>query len=254
MKRFCLREFVIFGLRQAESCMFGGAMLVGIMASKAVWQPEWQMARYDFLFFYALSIQALFIAFRLETWEEAKVIAVFHVVGTIMELFKTHMGSWIYPEPNLIRIAGVPLFSGFMYSAVGSYMARVWRIFGFRFENYPPKTATIWLSAAIYINFFTHHYVTDLRYVLFAASAWLFGRVAVLFRPAKTYYRMNLLLGFFLVAFFIWLAENIGTSSAAWIYPSQVAAWHIVPLSKLGSWLLLMIISFVLVSLLHRED
>ena len=52
--------------------------------------------------------------------EEAKVILAFHLVGTAMELFKTHMGSWEYPEPSLLRIGGVPLFSGFMYAAVGS--------------------------------------------------------------------------------------------------------------------------------------
>jgi hypothetical protein len=42
------------------------------------------------------------------------VILIYPVVGTVMELFKTHMCSWTYPEPALIRIAGVPLFSGFM--------------------------------------------------------------------------------------------------------------------------------------------
>jgi len=37
-----------------------------------------------------------------------------------------------------LRIMGVPLFSGFMYACVGSYMARVWRIFDFRFDRFPP--------------------------------------------------------------------------------------------------------------------
>ena len=66
-----------------------------------------------------------------------------------------------------------------------------------------------------------------------------------------------LLLGFFLVALFIWLAENIGTFANAWTYPDQRAGWHMVGLAKLGSWYLLMIISFVLVSLVHgirRDD
>jgi len=30
------------------------------------------------------------------TFEEAKVILVFHIVGTVMEVFKTHVGSWVY--------------------------------------------------------------------------------------------------------------------------------------------------------------
>ena len=65
---------------------------------------------------------------------EAKVILMFHAVGTVMEIFKTSAGSWIYPEANLLRIGGVPLFTGFMYAAVGSYLARVWRLFDFRFR------------------------------------------------------------------------------------------------------------------------
>ena len=76
--------------------------------------------------------------FKLETWEEAKVILVFHVVGTIMEIFKTWKGSWIYPEPSLLRSVGVPLFTGFMYAAVGSFMARCWRLFDFEFRRHPP--------------------------------------------------------------------------------------------------------------------
>ena len=72
----------------------------------------------------AVAIQIAMLAFRLETFEEARVIFVFHVVGTVMEIFKTSVGSWLYPEPSLLRIGGVPLFSGFMYAAIGSYIAR----------------------------------------------------------------------------------------------------------------------------------
>ena len=63
---------------------------------------------------------------------------------------------------------------------------------------------------------------------------------------------MPLLLGFLLVALFIWFAENIGTWSRAWIYPGQADAWTPVSIGKLGAWYLLMIISFVLVALVHR--
>ena len=58
---------------------------------------------------------------------------------------------------------------------------------------------------------------------------------------------MPLLVGFGLIAFFIWLAENIGTFSAAWFYPHQAAGWEFVRFGKYGSWFLLMIISFILV-------
>jgi uncharacterized membrane protein YoaT (DUF817 family) len=62
---------------------------------------------------------------------------------------------------------------------------------------------------------------------------------------------MPLLLAFVLIAFFIWSAENIATYVHVWLYPSQLFEWHIVSIEKLGSWLLLMIISFIMVDFLH---
>jgi uncharacterized membrane protein YoaT (DUF817 family) len=135
-----------------------------------------------------------------------------------------------------------------MYAAVGSYLARVWRGFEFRFTGYPSKWATMALATAIYVNFFSHHWLPDVRWALFAFTVALFWRTQVWFRPLRTYRSMPLLLGFFLVALFIWFAENIGTFAHAWAYPNQLNGWHLVPPAKLGSWYLLMIISFVLVS------
>jgi uncharacterized membrane protein YoaT (DUF817 family) len=148
----------------------------------------------------------------------------------------------------LLHIGGVPLFTGFMYGSIGSYIARAWRLFDFRFTHHPPLRASVWLAIAIYVNFFTHHFLPDARLFLFAAVAVLFGRTWVYFRIRHVYRRMPLLLGFVLVATFIWFAENIGTFTAVWRYPAQRHAWSMVPLSKLGAWLLLMIISYVMVS------
>jgi uncharacterized membrane protein YoaT (DUF817 family) len=146
----------------------------------------------------------------------------------------------------------VPLFSGFMYASVGSYIARIWRIFELRFSHYPPLWATWLLAAAIYANFFAHHWLWDARYALLAATALVFGRTRFWFRPFRRYRAMPVLLGFLLVALFIWLAENIGTLSHAWAYPSQRHGWTMVPLTKLVAWYLLMIVSVVLVSLVER--
>src|SRR5690606_29161816 len=133
------------------------------------------LARYDFLTLAALALQAAMIATKLETWEEARVIFAFHVVGTIMEIFKTGAGPWIYPEDSILRIAGVPLFSGFMYAAVGSYLARVWRIFAFRFERFPPLWVQGVLAVLIYANFFAHHYLPDIRLALFVFSVIIYA-------------------------------------------------------------------------------
>jgi uncharacterized membrane protein YoaT (DUF817 family) len=209
-------------------------MLALIVGTHLFWPSGAALARYDFLVLAALAIQVALLALKLERWDEAAVIAVFHVVGTVMEVFKTAHGSWIYPEPGLLKIAGVPLFSGFMYACIGSYIARIWRLMDFRFTGYPPIWTTWTLAILAYLNFFTHHYGPDIRIGLFAASAALFGRTWVVFTPDRTPRRMPLLLGFGLVALFIWLAENLGTLAGAWAYPSQRHGW--LP-AKLGAWM-----------------
>ena len=130
-------EFLLFGLKQAWACLFAGLMLALILGTHLFWPKGAPIARYDFLVVAAVAIQAALLATKLERWDEALVILIFHVVGTAMEVFKTAHGSWIYPEPNLLRIGGVPLFSGFMYASIGSYIARIWRLFDVRFVRYP---------------------------------------------------------------------------------------------------------------------
>ncbi|WP_010413582.1 DUF817 domain-containing protein [Citromicrobium sp. JLT1363] len=249
--RLWIYEFLLFGFKQGWACLFGGLLLALLLATHFLYPDDAPLARYDFLTLAALSIQLGMLAFRLETWDEAKVILIFHVVGTVMEIFKTYAGSWVYPEPSLLRIAGVPLFSGFMYAAVGSYIARVWRIFDFRFAHYPPRWATWLLAVGVYANFFLHHYWLDLRWLLFGATALIFWRTSVHFRNFRVHRWMPVLLGFGLVALFIWFAENIGTFARAWSYPGQEQVWRPVHLAKFGSWYLLMIISFVLVALVQ---
>jgi uncharacterized membrane protein YoaT (DUF817 family) len=249
-----LYEFTRFGIKQGWACLFGALMLALITATHFFYPRGAWLPRYDFLVIAAVAVQAAMLAFRLETREEAMVILVFHLVGTAMEVFKTSVGSWIYPEPSLLRLGGVPLFTGFMYAAIGSYIARCWRLFDFRFTRHPALWAMGLLAAGIYVNFFAHHYVTDARLVLFALTALLLGRTWVWFKVWRVHRRMPLLVGFGLVALFIWFAENIGTFAAAWVYPHQRHAWAMVSLRKLGAWFLLMIISYVLVALLNRPQ
>ena len=249
--RLWVYEFLLFGFKQGWACLFGGLLLALLLATHFLYPDDSALARYDFLTLAALAIQIGMLAFRLETWDEAKVILIFHVVGTAMEVFKTYAGSWVYPEASLLRIAGVPLFSGFMYASVGSYIARVWRIFDFRYTHYPPRWTTWLLAGAIYANFFLHHFWIDLRWLLFAATALIFWRTRIYFRNFRAHRWMPLLLGFGLVALFIWLAENIATFANAWNYPGQEAGWQPVGPEKLGSWFLLMLISFVLVALVQ---
>jgi len=247
-------EFLRFGLKQGWACLFGGIAVVLMIATWRFYPAGAPLARYDFLFLSMIAVQVALLTLRMETWDEAKVILIYHAVGTAMEIFKTSVGSWIYPEPNFFRIAGVPLFSGFMYSCIGSYICRTWRLFDLRFTSHPPRSSLIAFSLAIYANFFSDHFGLDFRLMLFTMAALLFGGTAIHFRAWHVHRSMPLLLGFVLVATFIWLSENIGTFTKTWLYPSQQLSWSMVSFGKLGSWFLLMIISYTLVSLVNAPQ
>jgi uncharacterized membrane protein YoaT (DUF817 family) len=102
------------------------------------------------------------------------------------------------------------------------------------------------------VNFFAHHYAVDVRLGLFVVVALMFGRSWVHYRVWQLRRPMPLLLGLFLVALFIWFAENIGTLTRTWLYPNQHVAWSMVSLGKLSSWFLLLIISYVMVAAVNR--
>jgi uncharacterized membrane protein YoaT (DUF817 family) len=245
-------EFLLFGLKQGWACLFGGLMLALLVLTKFLWPADAPMARYDFLVVASIAIQAVLIATRLERWDEAVVIFVFHIVGTVMEIFKVAHGSWLYPEDSVLRIAGVPLFSGFMYACIGSYIARIMRIFDVTFIRYPPEWMAWTLAVLSYLNFFSHHYLPDIRLGLFAFSALIFARCWFTFTPDVKTRRMPFLLGAVLVALFIWIAENVGTFASAWVYPSQQGDWRPVSIEKMGAWYLLIMLSFVLATIVHR--
>lgn len=241
-------EFLLFGLKQAWACLFGGAMIALLVGTHLFWPDNALIARYDFLVLAAVAIQGLLLATKLERWEEAIVILIFHVVGTIMEIFKTAHGSWIYPEDNILRIGGVPLFSGFMYASVGSYIIQAWRLFDLRIRHHPPYWMAVAAALAIYLNFFTHHWLGDYRWYIAALVLGLYARTSVLFRPLDHVRKMPLLLAFVLIGFFLWLAENISTFYGIWSYPNQMGAWSRVHWGKWSSWSLLVIMTFTIVA------
>ena len=105
--RLWLYEFLLFGFKQAWACLFGGLLLALLLATHLFYPDNAPLHRYDFLTLSAVAIQVGMLAFRLETWREARVILIFHVVGTVMELFKTAAGSWTYPEASVLHILAV---------------------------------------------------------------------------------------------------------------------------------------------------
>jgi uncharacterized membrane protein YoaT (DUF817 family) len=251
--RTFLREFWLFGIKQASACLFGGYLLAMILLTK-LWYPFGDsLYRNDFLFLSAVVFQIALLFFKLETLKEAVVILVFHLVAMWMEVFKTSdgIGSWNYPGEFRIGVGNVPMFAGFMYSAVGSYIARTWRLFDFRFEKYPPLWSTWVLMLLIYANFFSCHYIFDIRYYLVLLTLVLYGRTTVHFKVDKVHRYMPSVLSGFLAATFIWFAENISTYAGIWLYPNQRLEWEMVSPMKLVAWYLLIFVSGVIVSAVH---
>ena len=245
-----MARLVQFIRLQVSAAIFGIVILALIMVSAAVWNDGWPVYRYDFLFVAVLAMQAWLLATGRETWSEARVIFAFHFVGVVMEIFKTSVGSWVYPEPSLFKIGGVPLFTGFMYSAVGSYIARGWKLTDMRLSGAPPEWAGGLLALAIYINFYSHHFLPDIRYLLMAVTVALYWRCWAEF---PGWGRVPVLALFVFVGVLVYAAENLGSVSGTWLYPNQHREWQPVPIGKLGSWVLLMIVSFSLVRLVRRE-
>jgi uncharacterized membrane protein YoaT (DUF817 family) len=247
-----IAEFVMFGLKMAWACLFAGLMLGAIMVTSVLWPEGARFARYDFLVLFAVAIQVALLVLKMETPAEAKVILLFHVTGTVMEVFKLHMGSWSYPEVGVLKIGGVPLFSGFMYASVGSFMARAIRLFDMRFLMYPRFGLTVLLAVLIYANFFTHHFGPDIRYVLFLTTAVLFWKTRISFTPFGRVRSMPLVVAAVLSSLFLYLAENVGTLTGTWLYNGS-AEFSFASIGKLGSWYLLLFVSFVQVTLVYRD-
>ncbi len=242
----------MFVLKQGWAAIFGAALLIGMIISSRIWQSDWPIARYDALLVYAVLLQFVFLKTGMESWREVRVILLFHVTGTLMEIFKVHAGSWAYPGSGIFKIWDVPLYSGFMYASVGSYMARVIRLFDMKFAPYPPFWLTVTLALAIYFNFFAHHFLPDIRIALFAATLVLFAKTRIWFSIGSRWYWMPLPVAAFLSSFFLWVAENIGTVTKTWLYSGQ-SSDQMVSFAKMGSWYLLLYVSFVTVTLVFNE-
>ncbi|MEJ0053296.1 MAG: DUF817 family protein [bacterium] len=244
-----------FFIANARASYFGIFLLSVFLFTEAVSVPL--ISRYDFIFLAALGFQLCALVFRFENPREFLVIVVFHLLATGMELFKTSpaIGSWTYPgaAETVFALGTVPLFTGFLYSAVGSYISRAFVFLKLSYERFPAY-GHIWLLAAlIYLNFFTHHFFYDIRGILFIYILLVFRKTRVRFEVYRRRRSMPFLVTAVLTALFVWAAENIGTFARIWVYPNQVGHWHPVSPEKIGSWLLLLVLSFALVSLIYRD-
>lgn len=119
-----VKQFVLFGYLQAVSCIFPVLIFISLALSSALHAG---IPRYDLLLIVCITAQVIMYKTGLETRDEVLVITLFHLLGLMMELHKVHRGSWSYPEDAYTKIMGVPLYAGFMYASVGSYICQAWR-------------------------------------------------------------------------------------------------------------------------------
>jgi uncharacterized membrane protein YoaT (DUF817 family) len=239
-----MRQLARFAWVEAQCCLFAVLFFLGLAVVRLVPLP---IDPADALLIWSLGATVLLWLASWETGREVAVIFGFHLVGLALELFKVRQGSWSYPDTGLASVGGVPLYSGFMYAAVGSYICQAWRRFDLRITGYRARS-TACVAALIYLNFFTSHLIWDLRVPLACALLLATWRTWVHFTVGARRYAMPLALSFVLIGFFLWAAENAATLGRAWQYPSQASVWTLVHPAKVGSWSLLVVVSIVLVA------
>ena len=105
-------EFLYFGIKEARACLFAGLFFLAVFLCPH--SGLLGIPRYDLLLVFALVVQMLMLWTKLESWDEAKAIGLFHAVGFALEAFKVSgsIQSWSYPDFAYTKILGVPLFSG----------------------------------------------------------------------------------------------------------------------------------------------
>lgn len=214
------------------------------------------LSRFDIIFIIVLFLQGILIALKIESKKDFLVIMIFHMVATIMELFKTSgsIGSWQYPwvSESIFHIYNVPLFTGFMYSAVWSYITRAQYFLNLEYVHYPKHRYVILLGITLYMNFFTHHFIWDFRWILILISIYLFYPTHIYFQVYKKRRKIHFITSALLTAIVIWIAENISTFYKIWLYPNQMIWWEMVSFSKVTAWYMLLIVSFAIISTLRE--
>ena len=234
-----------FIFKQLKSVIFGAVILFLIILTN-FYNPT-TLYRYDLLLILVICIQFIMYKFKLETKRELLAITVFHVLGVGMEIVKVNFHNmWSYNEYAFAMIYGVPIFSGFMYASVGSYITQSTKNLNLCLINYPKKYLVYILAVLIYINFLINKNFIDFRILLIPFSLILFYKTYFTFELRNKVFKMHFLLSFLLISIFIWLAENVATYYGIWKYTSQNTDWNVVDPLIITSWYMLAVLSFII--------
>ena len=249
-----MRALPKFFMREARASVFA----LGLFAGLGLSHLPMPLARYDFLLVWCLGLQVWMVRSGRERGREIAIVAAFHLLGLGLEAYKVRHGSWSYPEPALTKVWRVPLYSGFMYASVASYMLGARSELGLRVVAMPPRWTLALALGAIYANFLLARVFGDVRWPLVVGLVLLLYRVRVEFAWGEGRARMPLVLSLALIGGFVFLAENLCTALGAWVYPHQALGWRPVEAGKIVSWGLMSTVAFLALWLLggfrRRED
>ncbi len=242
-------NFWVFAVTQAWAGLFGLLLLGAVWVTQSVTLP-W-FGRYDWLLIFAVMIQAIMLLARLQKPTELLIVAVFYLLGLGIEVFQTSSAvqAWAYPDSGSLVLGNAPLFAGFLYAAIGSYIFRLWRITRMEFTNYPRQRYAALLALAIYINFFTAHVLYDVSYLLLLAALILFWRTRASYVNNGKKRHMPFLLPVLIAPLLILLAEKFAAFAQLWVYTEEPNS-----LSKILTWLLLLLFSCIIVDLLRSHS
>ena len=246
-------EFWYFGIKEARACLFAGLFFAAVFIVPR--GGVLGVPRYDVLLLLALGIQAWMLYAKLETWDEFKAIMLFHLMGFALEgvqgVGERNRGATRFAYSKVME---VPLFAGFMYAAVGSYIIQVWRALDLRVVHHPPYWMTGIVAVALYVNFSPIATSATIAGPSAPSRSGLYARCWVEFArstaPADAADRRP-----DSGRLFIWLAENAGTFFGLWKYPNQLGAWTTVHVGKWSSWTALTLLTFaIVVNLKHVKE
>jgi uncharacterized membrane protein YoaT (DUF817 family) len=241
--------FFDFLRKQAHAAFFAFFILVSLLVTQHI---SIRLARYDAMLILCLGFQVAMVATKLETPKELLATCGFHLLGLCLEIYKVSHGSWRYPEEGF-KIGGVPLFSGFMYASVASYLMQSWRLHNMTVDRFPSWWKALLIGLAVYANFFFARVLGDFRWVITCAVLLGFGRTYVNIDVLDKRWRINLLFGFIGLGLWVWVGENYCTYLGVWQYPHQYEGWKWVEISKLSSWSLLVVVTFLVVASIKRK-
>jgi uncharacterized membrane protein YoaT (DUF817 family) len=230
-----------FVRREAISATFSLVLLAAIALTDAVRVPG--IARYDLLLVVGVVTQVVMVWRKMETWLDVLVMALYHGLGLLLETYKVNHGSWSYPEAALTKIGNVPLYSGFMYASVASYMSVAYRVFRLEFGGWPGKWWSGLALVLVYGQFFLPAQNLAIRAALAGVIVAVYWRCWVHFDAGGVRLKMPLNVSFGLIGFFVWVAENWATHFHGWVYPNQLDGWEPVQFSKVLSWSLMVVVS-----------